>query len=618
MKNFLNRAAYHYRDHPAWAGVFREEMCGFLAGLSKLREEELDQCKAYLREKYTSSELEEKGIEDIDALNLPMGMAWRKKDPQEAARSIDDRLSTAKLRFLWTEYAEYQNQKMLDGWKEATYFLHALRKATYTVTGDARGVGSRSLWLAQMADVVDVPGMEIWESGSMYTPFFLDLVRNGRDRQPIAYQPAVFISDTDRYVRDMAIGILHAELLIPWVWRDLWKYPPKHRKRVLFWHKDKWQATKRIYDMIGKVEPYLVNTERRARTAQLYSGRTSVFLYRDADGMKGKGRGRPTRYIQNQIGIYQALLQSHIDFAPVFLDDLTGEKLSRYNVAVLSDAKAMSDEEVERVKAWVNAGGILISTGTTSLFDRWSIQRSDYGLSEVFGVEYGATEIELPLEKIYLSVYRESKKPLKIREFTIAERHPLLGDLRTGQKIEYGQDAGYDQVEVSAGKVVAKWQDGSPAVVVNDYGEGWSVFVSAIYPGTSHTEKEYSHQMRTSLPVFRDFWPGAREFLESLVRGALEQAGAKSDCRVSDCPTRTETAVKYQKGRTIVHFLNRDEHQKVVEGVKVTLRVSEEGEARVFYALDAAPVSYERIDSDYISFVLRPFDLYEMVVVERK
>ena len=60
--------------------------------------------------------------------------------------------------------------------------------------------------------------------------------------------------------------------------------------------------------------------------------------------------------------------------------------LSGYQLVVLADQLAMSDGELEAIADFVAAGGNLLATGETSLYDELGRRRPDYGLATVFGV----------------------------------------------------------------------------------------------------------------------------------------------------------------------------------------------------------------------------------------
>jgi len=80
-------------------------------------------------------------------------------------------------------------------------------------------------------------------------------------------------------------------------------------------------------------------------------------------------------------GMIHALARGHHCYRPVRLDD----DLKGLSVLILPQVGAMSDVEIAIVREFVGAGGTLIATGETSLYDEFGGARNDYGLSDVFG-----------------------------------------------------------------------------------------------------------------------------------------------------------------------------------------------------------------------------------------
>ena len=79
----------------------------------------------------------------------------------------------------------------------------------------------------------------------------------------------------------------------------------------------------------------------------------------------------------------QVLIQSGLPFDIIFDEQLSD--LSRYQVLVLPNVDCMSEEMVETVKRFVEAGGGLVATGETSTHDLWRRRRPEMALREVLG-----------------------------------------------------------------------------------------------------------------------------------------------------------------------------------------------------------------------------------------
>jgi hypothetical protein len=84
-------------------------------------------------------------------------------------------------------------------------------------------------------------------------------------------------------------------------------------------------------------------------------------------------------------GLAEALLRAHVPFDVV--DDWTLERdpLSRYRLIVLGNVASMSDSTAARLREYVRAGGNLLATFETSLYNELGERRANFALADVFG-----------------------------------------------------------------------------------------------------------------------------------------------------------------------------------------------------------------------------------------
>ncbi|MEW6287579.1 MAG: alpha-amylase family protein, partial [Chloroflexota bacterium] len=79
----------------------------------------------------------------------------------------------------------------------------------------------------------------------------------------------------------------------------------------------------------------------------------------------------------------QALIQGKIAFDIIYDDGL--KDLSRYRVLVLPNVEILDDEQIRLLTDFVRAGGGLVATELTSLYDEWRRLRPDFALRDLFG-----------------------------------------------------------------------------------------------------------------------------------------------------------------------------------------------------------------------------------------
>ncbi len=160
------------------------------------------------------------------------------------------------------------------------------------------------------------------------------------------------------------------------------------------------------------------------------------------------------------VGWTEALTEEHVPFDVVIASQLTAEKLRKYQRVILPDTACLSNNEMDVLKDYVNAGGTLIATDESSLYDETGAKRNDFGLKDVFGVSF-----------------RENISNGKIAftsgKFSTKDTINYKGVLRKIQAI--------DNVSV-----IAKLEESdSPAIVMNEYGSGKSIYLN-FRPGTKY------------------------------------------------------------------------------------------------------------------------------------
>ena len=100
-------------------------------------------------------------------------------------------------------------------------------------------------------------------------------------------------------------------------------------------------------------------------------------------------------------GMVAALVRNHLPYQTIDAQDLTGD-LSAFSLLILPNVAAMSDAEAASVRSFVHAGGALIATNETSLYDPSGAPRTDFALADVFGTHRpaGAVNRLLPISQI--------------------------------------------------------------------------------------------------------------------------------------------------------------------------------------------------------------------------
>jgi hypothetical protein len=183
-------------------------------------------------------------------------------------------------------------------------------------------------------------------------------------------------------------------------------------------HDPRWLApVEGIFTWCHGVERYLRNERPLARVGLVYSQQTAWSC--------GGHRVRE-RVEDPALGWYQALVEARVPFEMVHDGRLDAEHLAPLKTLVLPNVEALSDAQCAQLADFVRRGGGVVATSETSLRDERGVERSDFGLAELFGVSFAGRR-EGPVRNSYLRL-----------EHGTAPGHPLLRGLEDAPRIIHG------------------------------------------------------------------------------------------------------------------------------------------------------------------------------------
>jgi hypothetical protein len=85
-------------------------------------------------------------------------------------------------------------------------------------------------------------------------------------------------------------------------------------------------------------------------------------------------------------GMYEALLTGRLAFDFVHEDRLDLEKLRKYRALLLPNIAMLSDKQCQQIRDYVHAGGSLMASFETGLYDENLKPRGDFGLADLFRI----------------------------------------------------------------------------------------------------------------------------------------------------------------------------------------------------------------------------------------
>jgi len=140
----------------------------------------------------------------------------------------------------------------------------------------------------------------------------------------------------------------------------------------------RWQQTGRRY--MEWLARHDLHYERRRTVANVgvVMGQRSHLFY------SPPGEGGMQQFMD---GLYYALLEGRFLFDFVHEDDLGPETIGRYSALLLPNIAWLSDAQCRQLRDYVAAGGSLMASFETAMFDENGRRRENSGLADLFGIE---------------------------------------------------------------------------------------------------------------------------------------------------------------------------------------------------------------------------------------
>lgn len=124
-----------------------------------------------------------------------------------------------------------------------------------------------------------------------------------------------------------------------------------------------------------------LTTRRSIANIGVVIGQSTQLLY------PGPATVRSRTYMRETTnGLYLALLEGRFAFDFVHEDRLESERLAKYRALLLPNVAMLSDRQCQQLREYVRAGGSLMASFETGLYDENLKPREDFGLADVMGV----------------------------------------------------------------------------------------------------------------------------------------------------------------------------------------------------------------------------------------
>jgi hypothetical protein len=140
--------------------------------------------------------------------------------------------------------------------------------------------------------------------------------------------------------------------------------------------KETWADVRNVDALLDGVEPV-------TSVAVLYSQDTRASLAVEK---------RPLDFRRSIVGALETVTFAGrpVESLPEFR--LTANDLKQFDLLVLPEVEAMSDQQADAIRKWVDGGGALIATGNCGLRSEKSSVRQNFALADVLGVDFDSEE----------------------------------------------------------------------------------------------------------------------------------------------------------------------------------------------------------------------------------
>jgi hypothetical protein len=363
------------------------------------------------------------------------------------------------------------------------------------------------------------------------------------------------------------------------------------------------QPVEDIYRWCHGAERYLRNERPLARVAVVYSQQTSWFA--------AGGRGAPGAVEDASLGWHQALIEGRIPFEMVHDRLLDPEHLAPFKTLILPNIAALSDAQCEQLRRFVAAGGGLVATAESSLYDEWGAPRKDFGLADLFGATWLGRS-EGPMHNAYVRLEHDS-----------APGHPLFLGLEDAPRIIHG----VWRVDAKAGTPFPS----PPLTLIPPYPD-------------LPMEKVYARQPKTDIPqvflreppgggrvayfpwdIDRTFWEILAPDHGKLLRNAVAWATNEEAPVSVTGPGLLDVTVWKQRNSVTVHLVNLTNPMMLkgplrevtpVAGQRVRVRLPEGLTARSVRLLVAGSTPEFRQANGWLEVDVPAFGVHEVVGVD--
>jgi hypothetical protein len=200
-------------------------------------------------------------------------------------------------------------------------------------------------------------------------------------------------------------------------------------------------------------------------------------------------------------GALRLLEEKHFQYSFVSDRDLTTAKLDKFKVLIMPNVVALSDTDANTIKEWVRNGGRLMATYQTSLLDENGIERKDFALAELFGVNYSGKTVNTAIDHYQKIITRTNLlEGFELTELLHNGGNTALVKAKNGTKTITGYLPKINN-QPPENAFPDNWDSSNPIMVSNTFGKGEVVYFANETAKLNYTvgHPDYSDLMTNAL-----------------------------------------------------------------------------------------------------------------------
>lgn len=365
------------------------------------------------------------------------------------------------------------------------------------------------------------------------------------------------------------------------------------------------ETVREINAFLEQNEAYYTETRSTADIALLWSYPTANFYQSTAEvtdftaarenteeAKKGDARG-------SFMGWFDALSRSRVPFDLLDEAALTDGTLNRYRLLILPNTSCMSEEEAEAIRCFVNAGGNLISSFDTSLYDEFGNARKQPALADVTGIQNVEQADQFKYDHITVESGNSLLEGIDQSHIPAAPLGMRVRPVEGAESLLYFRE-----------KQLARYCElpaltFNPYIVKHVYGKGNSIYfagnIDLLY--YTHALPEYRLLMKNTVLSLVD------------IPVQLETENPVESIHLS---------LRKQEGRMLLHLINYTGSMTrpiasilPLQNIRGTVEIPDFNVRKVRTLRSGRELSFER-DNGKIRFMLPRLEIYEVVVLEQE